>query len=73
MLMSPTLTGRFPALPADNTAQQRGFARTARTDDRHHFAGRDIEIDTVQHRLAVKLFHQLTDFIALILPPDPDD
>ena len=45
-----------------NTAQQRRFTGAAGADDRHHFPLLDIEVDTVQYRLAVEFFHQVFDF-----------
>ena len=35
-------------------AQQGGLARTAGADDRQDFAGRDVEVDALEHRLAIE-------------------
>ena len=45
-----------------NAAQQRGFTRAARADNRHDLPFLNLEIDTVQHGLPVEFLHQFFDF-----------
>ena len=41
-----------------NAAQQGSLPRAAGTNDRHHFAFLHLQVDTVEHRLAMEFFHQ---------------
>ncbi len=45
-----------------DATQQGGFARAAGPDDRHHFPFLYLQVDTMEHRLAMEFFYQAFHF-----------